>query len=93
MDLMASYPTVKKDLHGHNFKFYSQYFEKQAKGTDVFAQNIPKSCSDTKPEFCFPPFALIPCFYNLSCNPKAGGTSTLLVTFRDYGKIVNIAAL
>ena len=62
MDLMASYPTVKKDLHGHNFKFYSQYFEKQAKGTDVFAQNIPRSCSDTKPEPLFSTFCSNPMF-------------------------------
>ena len=62
MDLMASYPTVQKDLQGRNLKFYSQYFEKQAKGTDVFAQNITRSPSDTNPDFCFPPFALISVF-------------------------------
>ena len=62
MDLMASYPTVQKDLQGRNLKFYSQYFEKQAKGTDVFAQNITRSPSDTNPDFCFPPFAPISVF-------------------------------
>ena len=62
MDLMSSFHTAQRDNLGNRLPFYSQYYEKQAVNTDVFAQNISrtKTPQDTLkgPDYCFPPLKM-----------------------------------
>jgi hypothetical protein len=54
-DLMASFANVQCSPEGKKLFFFSRFFEKEAQGVDLFAQNI----GHLKGLFCFPPKPLI----------------------------------
>ena len=54
-DLMATSANVNTDLEGKPLSFYSRYYDKMAKGTDLFKQQL-HLCQEM---FCFPPPPMI----------------------------------
>ena len=54
-DLMATSANVNKDLQGHPLKFFSRYYDEQAKGIDIFKQQLHL----LQEMFCFPPLPMI----------------------------------
>ena len=54
-DLMATAANVNKDPQGNKLKFFSRYYDSQAKGTNLFAQQL----RFTQKAYCFPPFPII----------------------------------
>ena len=54
-DLMASSANVNTDLQGRKLSFFSRYHDPQAKGVDVFAQNL----QFLERIYCFPPIPIV----------------------------------
>ena len=52
---MATAANVNKDPQGNKLKFFSRYYDSQAKGTNLFAQQL----NFTQKAYCFPPFPII----------------------------------
>ena len=54
-DLMASSANVNRDPQGRKLSFFSRYYDSQAAGTDIFAQQLHW----LKEVFCFPPIPIV----------------------------------
>ena len=54
-DLMAQTSNVNRDDKGKPLKFFSRYFDINAEGVNIFAQDISK----LRNLFCFPPFPIV----------------------------------